>query len=150
MPARNIFKNCFYYWVLSGIFLSYFIYSPTAPTAGPVSPLFTFSGLVLFAIGELGNLNSHILLRGLRSSGGKERGIPHGLGFDLVTCPNYMFETMTWIGVVLVTRSWASVAFAIAGVVQMASWAWQKERRYRREFGDRYKKKKYAILPGLY
>ena len=150
MPFRNIFKNSFHYWVLAGLNIAYWTYRPSGPTAQQINPLFAYPGLLLFAVGELGNLNAHAILRSLRSSGGKERGIPHGLGFDLVTCPNYMFEALAWVGMCLVTRDLATVLFTLVSVGQMAVWAKKKERNYRREFGDKYKKKRYALMPGIY
>lgn len=150
MPFRNVFKNSFHYWALGGLNLAYWIYSPTAPAAKATTPFLTYLGLLLFAIGEAGNLNAHLMLRKLRSSGGKERGIPRGLGFETVTCPNYMFETMAWVGMILITRSLATILFAIASSGQMAIWAKKKERNYRREFGDRYKKKRFCFIPGVY
>ncbi|KAI7560879.1 hypothetical protein KC346_g22449, partial [Hortaea werneckii] len=33
MPARNIFKNSFHYWVLAGLLIAYPSYSPTSATA---------------------------------------------------------------------------------------------------------------------
>lgn len=60
-----------------------------------------------------------------------------------------MFEILAWVGVILVSRDW-SVAFFIAiGALQMYDWAKGKERAYRKEFGDNYKKKRYVLLPGL-
>ena len=104
----------------------------------------------MYLVGELGNLNTHLVLRGLRSSGGRERRIPNGLGFNWVTCPNYMFEIIAWIGVTLVTMNWATAVFAAVSFGQMALWGKKKERNYRREFGDKYKKKRYSVLPGIY
>lgn len=150
MPAMNIFKNSGHYWIFSGINLAYWIYAPTAPTAGPSNPLITYAGLALFAIGEIGNLITHIELKNLRRPGSTERGIPRGLGFDLVTCPNYMFEAMAWIGIWLVSWSLSTGLFVVIAVGQMAVWAQKKERRYRKEFGDKYKRKRFAILPGIY
>jgi len=150
MPFMNIFKNSGYYWVIAGLNLGYWIYRPNAPTANPMNPLLTYPGLLLYSAGELGNLSAHLKLRGLRSSGGKERGIPHGLGFNLVTCPNYMCEVMVWVGMCLITRDLATVLFTTIGVAQMAAWARKKERNYRKEFGDKYKKKKYVLIPGVY
>ncbi len=150
MPAANIFRNSAHYWVLSGINLAYWTYSPTAPTAGPVIPWLTYTGLAIFVLAELGNLSTHLTLRGLRSAGGKERGIPRGLGFGLVTCPNYMFEALAWIGVWMVNRSLSTAVFlAVSGAI-MAQWAKQKEKRYRAEFGDKYKRKRYVMVPGLW
>lgn len=152
MPARNIFKNSFHYWALSGLNLAVWCYAPSSPTARePPSPLLIYSGIFLYVIGEFGNLSSHLTLRNLRSSGGKERGIPQGFGFGLVTCPNYMFETISWIGITLVSRmSWSVVLFDIVSVGQMAAWAKKKESKYRKEFGDKYKRKRYTMLPGIY
>ncbi|KAK6382382.1 Very-long-chain enoyl-CoA reductase [Exophiala oligosperma] len=151
MPFRNVFKNSFHYWALSGALIAAFIYSPSsAAAAGPTSALM-YPGLILYVIGELGNLHSHLTLMGLRSSGGNERGIPQGPFFRLVTCPNYLFETISWLGVYLVSGlSWGVLIFILVSVLQMAQWAKKKERRYRKEFGDKYKKKRFTMLPGIW
>jgi very-long-chain enoyl-CoA reductase len=39
--------------------------------------------------------------------------------------------------------------FLVVGTLQMWSWAAKKERRYRKEFGDKYKRKRWVLLPGL-
>ncbi|CBX92962.1 hypothetical protein IAQ61_008700 [Plenodomus lingam] len=150
MPARNIYKNSGYYWLLAGLNLAYWTYSPTSPAAKPSSPLLTYLGLALFAVGEVCNYMTHVTLKNLRRPGSTERGIPQGLGFSLVTCPNYMFEALAWVGVALVNCSLSTVLFIIVAVGQMGVWAWKKEKRYRKEFGDRYKRKRYAILPGIW
>lgn len=103
----------------------------------------------MYVYGEFSNLLTHITLSNLRSTGGTERGIPKGYGFDWVTCPNYLFETIAWVGICLVTKSLSTVLFAVVAFGQMQVWAKQKERRYRQEFGDKYKKHKYAIVPGF-
>lgn len=151
MPLRNIFKNSAHYWVLSGALIAAFIYAPSSATAKAANPLLLYPGLLFYTIGELGNLQSHLTLMRLRSSGGTERGIPQGPLFKLVTCPNYMTETISWIGVYLVSGlSWGVLIFAVVSVAQMAQWAKKKERRYRKEFGDKYKKKRYTMLPGIW
>jgi very-long-chain enoyl-CoA reductase len=150
MPARNIFKNSAHYWILSGVNLAFWIYSPNAPTAKPSNPQITYLGIALFVIGELGNLSTHYTLRNLRRPGSKDRGIPRGIGFNLVTCPNYMFEVMAWVGIWLVNWSLSTFVFVVIAAGQMAVWARKKENRYRKEFGDKYKRKRFVILPGLY
>ena len=151
MPARNIFKNSFHYWALAGLNIAAWIYAPSSPTAKEANMVLLYGGLLAYTIGELGNLQAHLTLRGLRSSGGRERGIPQGLTFSLVTCPNYMFEVVTWIGVYLVSGLSLSVLlFAIVSTGQMMPWAKKKERNYRKEFGDKYKKKKFTMLPGIW
>ena len=149
MPARNIIKNSAHYWFLAGINIAYWVFRPDAAAANPNSnPVLVYTGLALFTLGELANLNAHLVLRGLRRAGTTERGIPTGFGFSLVTCPNYFFEIMAWIGVFLVSQLNLSVIiFTIVGGVQMWAWAWKKEKRYRKDFGDRYKKKRTVLIP---
>lgn len=151
MPLRNIFKNSFHYWILSGVMIAAFIYSPSSAAAHEPNPLLLYPGLILYVVGELGNLQTHLTLKALRSSGGTERGIPRGALFNLVTCPNYLTETISWVGVYLVSGlSWGVLIFLVVSVAQMAQWAKKKERRYRKEFGDKYKKKRFAMLPGIW
>lgn len=151
MPARNIFKNSAHYWALAGFNIAYWVFRPDAAAASDnPNPALTYAGLAMFVFGELANLNAHLILRDLRRPGTTERGIPSGFGFSLVTCPNYLFEIMAWIGVFLVSQlSWSVLVFIAVGGLQMWSWALKKERRYRKEFGDKYKNKRFAMLPGL-
>lgn len=162
MPVRNVFKNSFHYWILSGALLAWFVYSPSAALPShPSSPspslkaLFSslpftaYLGLGLFALGSAFNARVHLIQRALRRPGTVDRGIPAGPGFAWVTCPNYMFETVTWVGVLLVSRSWATALFIVVAVAQMKAWADKKEARYRREFGDKYRAKRYTVLPGI-
>ncbi|KAN0070577.1 3-oxo-5-alpha-steroid 4-dehydrogenase domain containing protein [Elaphomyces granulatus] len=152
MPARNIIKNSAHYWILAGLNIAYWVFrpDPSAVMQEP-NPFFLYAGLALFVGGELGNLNTHLVLRDLRRPGSTERGIPRGIGFGLVTCPNYMFEVISWLGIYLVTGlNWSVLLFTVVGVVQMMSWAKKKENRYRKEFGERYKPKRYFMLPGIF
>lgn len=152
MPARNIFKNSAHYWALAGFNIAYWVFRPDAAAAtNQPNPFLLYSGLAFFVFAELANLNSHLVLRDLRRPGTTERGIPSGFGFGLVTCPNYMFEVLAWLGVWLVSGlSWSVLIFTIVGGGQMMSWAAKKERRYRKEFGDKYKRKRFVMLPGIF
>ena len=150
MPVINVFKNSGHYWLLSGFLIAYVTYSPTSPTQKHfVGEPLAWVGILLFIFGEVANLYTHLVLRDLRREGTAERGIPDGFGFDWVTCPNYLFETIAWLGILVVNRSWSTAVFIIVAVAQMAQWARKKERRYRKEFPDAYKKKKYSMLPGI-
>jgi len=149
MPISNIFKNCAHYWIFSGFNLAYWIYSPSSYTAleSPAIDYTNIVGLILFVFGEASNLHTHMTLSNLRTPGGTERGIPTGYGFNLVTCPNYMFESVAWIGVLLVTKSTSTALFLVLACGQMQQWAVKKERALRAEFGDKYKKKRYVMIP---
>ena len=150
MPFFNVFKNSAHYWLLSGLNIAFWTYSPSSPTQNrsATSPVVLF-GLLLFAYGEVGNLYAHLVLRNLRAEGTRERGIPRGFGFNWVTCPNYLFEILAWTGIWLVNWSWSTLVFNIVAGAQMAVWAQKKERNYRKQFGDKYKKKRFAMLPGI-
>ncbi|KAL0941254.1 steroid alpha reductase family protein [Colletotrichum truncatum] len=150
MPLRNIFKNSFFYWVVSGLLCAWHVYSPTSPTALARNDAVDVLGTIVFLFGEASNALVHLNLASLRTRGGTERQIPRGYGFSLVTCPNYMFEIISWIGVVIASRSWAVLFFIVCGAFQMSQWAKGKERAYRKEFPETYKKKKFVLLPGIY
>lgn len=149
MPAWNIFRNSFFYWALWGVLSAYALYSPTSLAATADEPMIDMVGLAIFAVGELCNAAVHGHLSSLRSVGGTERKIPTGLGFSIVTCPNYMFEVIAWIGAIVAARSWALAISLVVGVYYMWMWAVGKEKAYRKEFGDKYKKKRYVMLPGF-
>lgn len=149
MPVFNIFKNSAHYWILSGAWLAYWIYAPSSYTAleTPLTKNLDIIGTILYLFGEVSNFHTHVTLSKLRSKGGTERGIPKGYGFGLVTCPNYLFELIAWIGVLFVTRSAATLLFFVVAYVQMLLWAKKKERAYRNEFPKEYRRKKYQIFP---
>lgn len=155
MPAFNIVKNSGHYWLLSGLNLAYFAYgnSHTEISSNPVPVIVA---IALFVFGELANLNSHLALKALRPANDPTaRGIPKGFGFSWVTCPNYLFEIISWAGIWIINSLTGRSGFlssalfvAVAGG-QMALWAQKKEKRYRREFGHRYKPKEFAMIPGI-
>ncbi|CAL3973416.1 unnamed protein product [Diplocarpon coronariae] len=149
MPLFNIFKNSAHYWLLSGVNIAYWVYSPNsyAAKSSPTIDYINYAGLALYVYGEVSNFVCHQTLSGLRTRGGTERGIPTGYGFGLVTCPNYLFELIAWTGIALVTKSTATVIFNVAAWAQMHQWAIKKEKALRAEFPDRYKKKKYVLFP---
>ena len=149
MPAFNIFRNSAFYWLLAGLVSAYDIYAPQSLAAREELGLVDYFGIAMFVFGEVGNFIVHKHLASLRSRGGTEKGIPSCIGSSLVTCPNYMFEVIAWVGVILVSRSWAVVVFIAGGILYMRDWSKGKEAALRQHFPDKYKKKKYTMLPGL-
>ncbi|KAI0455974.1 3-oxo-5-alpha-steroid 4-dehydrogenase-domain-containing protein [Xylaria acuta] len=150
MPAAFIVRNSFFYWVFAGLLGALEIYAPfsLAARAEPfLSEPSDVFGLALYVVGELCNANVHWYLSTLRKPGETARKIPTGLGFNLVTCPNYMFEIIAWAGIILITRSPSLVVFITIGSYFMYIWAWGKEKAYRKQFGDKYKKKRFVMLP---
>eukprot|EP00118_Oscarella_pearsei_P028552 m.2465 g.2465 ORF g.2465 m.2465 type:complete len:313 (+) comp8668_c0_seq1:45-983(+) len=152
MPRGNLFKNCSYYWSF-GCYISYYVNHPlyTPPTFGSIQMMSFF---FLFVIAELGNFSSHWLLKCLRPPGTTERRIPNPDAnpltklFNYVSCPNYTYETIAWIGFTGMTQTAAAALFTFAGFAQMASWALGKHRNYKKEFPD-YPRHRKAIVPFL-
>lgn len=89
---------------------------------------------------------THIQLRNLRPSGTKKRGIPRGGLFNLVSCPNYTCEILSWVAFSILTGSIGSWLFTIVGAVQMFFWAKNKHSRYRKEFRD-YPAERKILVP---
>lgn len=96
----------------------------------------------------MGNLQAHYTLRNLRKPGTRERNIPRGGLFELVSCANYTFEIFAWIGWSTMAMSLAAYFFTVQGAVQMYFWAVAKHRRYRKEFPN-YPKGRKALVPFL-
>lgn len=73
-------------------------------------------------IWRTGELNAPFVLRGLRRPDSFKRSIPCGLGFEMVICPHYLSEIVSWVGIYRVAglESWNISAFIVVGSVQMA------------------------------
>ena len=97
MPLSQLWVNCAYYYCFA-LAIGYFLCSPTY--LPPTQPWLVQLGLVVFVVSELGNLVCHVMLSRLRpAEGGQEgkaRPIPTGFLFELVSCPNYFCEVLSW------------------------------------------------------
>lgn len=150
MPLRNLFKNCTYYWGFAA-YVAYYVNHPlyTSPYFGVLQ---VYIGLAAFIFCELGNLSIHLALKNLRPAGSKERKIPmptynpFTLLFNFVSCPNYTYETGAWYAFSFMTQCLPAGLFAFVGFCQMAIWALQKHRNYKKEF-PAYPRNRQSILP---
>jgi very-long-chain enoyl-CoA reductase len=149
MPAANVMWNSAHYWIPAGLLAALEIYSPWSLAARPVIPAMNWVGVALYLFGQIANFRVHLYLKSLRKPGETEKRLPVGHGFGLVTCPNYMFEVIAWLGAILVCRSVFIVIYMCIGTYYMYTWGVGKEKTYRALFGDRYKKKRYIMLPGF-
>lgn len=148
MPLSNLFKNCAYYWCF-GLVIGYPLCSPSF-VAPPQSHVFV--GAAVFVAAEIGNLICHIMLRNMRpAEGSQDRLIPKGFLFNLVACPNYTFEVLSWIGFSVMTGLLFSYLFTAVGFLQMADWAVKKHKGYKKSYGKEYiSLNRKAIVPFIY
>jgi very-long-chain enoyl-CoA reductase len=152
MPFFNVFKNSFHYHILSGVLLAYFTYGPSlslTSQASDRSGLSFYVPILLFIFSQLSNLSTHITLRNLRPPGSTVRKIPFGYGFDWVSCPNYLFESLVWVAFALLTRTYASLLFLAVSVGQMYLWSVKKHKAYKKEFSN-YPKNRKIFIPYIH
>ncbi|KCV71628.1 hypothetical protein H696_01047 [Fonticula alba] len=148
MPLRNIFKNSAYYWLLGGALFALDFYRPSKAVVETSSGMLW--GLTAFwAFCQLSNLYAHVTLRNLRPPGTRDRRIPYGFGFNLVSCPNYLFEILGWVAVSLMTRTWSCMLFTVVGAAQMSEWANTKHKRYRADFPN-YPRERRRLFPFIW
>ncbi|TFK73259.1 hypothetical protein BDN72DRAFT_213988 [Pluteus cervinus] len=154
MPASYVFRNSAHYWILSGLFLALDIYRPVYSATSPSirgtireNETFLWAMTGLWAFAEVSNFHTHLTLRSLRPAGSRVRNIPYGYGFNLVSCPNYFFETLGWFFVSVMTGSISVWLFVAVSLGIMTNWALQKHKNYRNEFGKEYPRNRKAIIP---
>lgn len=151
MPIGNLVKNCTYYWGFSAL-ISYFTNHPlyTEPSTNTQ----VYIGFSVYMLGELGNLSTHLAFKNMRPAGTKVRVIPMPNGnpfcflFNLVSCPNYTYEVVSWIGFTVLSQTFFAGLFALVGGGQMLQWAIGKHRNYKKEFKD-YPINRKAMIPFL-
>ncbi|KAI7868609.1 3-oxo-5-alpha-steroid 4-dehydrogenase-domain-containing protein [Spinellus fusiger] len=149
MPFTNVFKNSAHYWLLSGVNFAYWVYGPwydLTKVASKRSDMWLYGCIAIWAWAEVSNFITHVTLRQLRPPGTRVRAIPFGYGFDLVSCPNYFFETVGWTSLCFLTISWSVFLFNIVATGQMYVWAIKKHKNYRKEFSD-YPRNRKSMFP---
>lgn len=150
MPIMNIFRNSSYYWGFAAL-VAYFVNHPlyTPPAFGSLQ---IYGGLALFIIAELGNLSIHLAFKYMRPAGSKVRKIPFPNSnpftvlFNLVSCPNYTYEALAWIGFSVMTQCLPAAMFTLCGFYQMTVWAIGKHKNYKKEFSN-YPRGRKSIIP---
>ncbi len=128
---------------LNGRFL--FSLGPDLQTAWLYDPRFIV-GALLFWVGYALNQHSDKVLIGLRAGGETGYKIPHGGGYRLVSCPNYLGEMVEWGGWALACWNLGALAFFVWTVANLAPRAVKTHRWYLQEFPD-YPQGRKAFLP---
>ncbi|EJD42603.1 hypothetical protein AURDEDRAFT_105341 [Auricularia subglabra TFB-10046 SS5] len=154
MPRNFIFRNSAHYWLLAGVGIAVAMYSPyySAPRVRNTirdDPRFLWACVAFWTWAEISNLHTHLHLRAIRPEGSTKRAIPRGYGFDLVSYPNYLFDLLAWVALFVMSGNWLAGVFLAVASATCITWALQKHKAYKTEFGDKYPRGRKAIIPFL-
>lgn len=106
-------------------------------------------GIVIFYTGYVINKWSDNSLRNLRGPGESGYKIPRGGLFELVSCPNYLGEMITWLGWAIATWSLAGVFFLAWTIANLGPRAWAHHNWYKKTFPE-YPEKRKALIPHIF
>jgi len=148
MPFFNIFKNSSHYYLLCGFNIMYFFMHPLYTQPEWADRQATYVCVGFFCFFEFMNLMCHITQMNLRTPGTKERKIPHGWGFDQISCANYFWESLSWLTFAIYSQCFGAYLFWLVSTAQMLDWALKKHRNYKKEFPN-YPKGRKAMFPLL-
>jgi protein-S-isoprenylcysteine O-methyltransferase Ste14 len=114
-------------------FYSLTTFIPAYINRQPVSgvDLLVYAGVGVFLAGETLNFVHHKILANLRT--GTEYVIPRGGLFEVVACPHYLFEIVSWFGMCLIVGHVSmvvlfSLMLAYLIVRSLLTLAWYRER----------------------
>jgi len=136
-------------------FLTLLISLTAVPVKDIASQNLLAAGLVLFAVGELGNLYHHYLLSTLRSSKesneSKKYVPPTGGLFSFVAAPHYFFELVAWLGMACVAQQTNAFLTAACMASYLAGRAVKTNEIYQNKFStEEWPESRKAIVPGIF
>ena len=100
------------------------------------------------AVAELANMICHIQLAEAKPPAkGKPRKPPSGLLFNLIACPHFLSEIMSWAFFVTLFPCYATCTFNPVGAVNMAGRAKERQAAYVAAFPTYTKA---ALIPGIF
>merc|ERR1712070_821433 len=126
------------------------------------------AGILLFVVGQIGNLYHHWLLATMRrpaaaastsadrAAGGsapaqeKAYVIPRGGLFELVTMPHYFFEILAWIGIALSTQQLNAFLAAAGMASYLSGRAVATSRWYQSKFGNDWPVQRRHLVPFIF
>lgn len=143
MPAFNVFKNSFHYWIINGIISSGYLGYGFILSDSQYAKFLNFLRLNnlqtlvgMFILSEIWNAYIHIRLRLFgeqqRKKGNATERVPISTGiFKIFVAPNYTFEVWSWIWFALVFKlNFFAVFFVTVSATQMYLWARKKNKKY--------------------
>jgi len=127
-----VYYYSFAFWVFFDIYRG----NSTAFDAAPLSLMF----FALFWVGEFGNNYFHLKLASLRRSAtDKSVTLPSGGMFDVVLCPHYTCELISWVSFAgLANCSNSGIVFVLASFAAMLQRAVARRSQYRSLFDGKH------------
>ncbi|KAL0041537.1 hypothetical protein WJX79_006754 [Trebouxia sp. C0005] len=115
-----------------------------------VTPAQTVFGAIMWGVGFAVDVQSDLILQDLRRRHPQQGyQIPSGGLYKLVSCPNYLGETIEWTGYAITTNSLAGFAFAFYTFANLAPRAQHHHKWYKERFTD-YPANRKAYIPYLW
>lgn len=120
---------------------------------GPVYPMSYMSepqfvlGVALWMLGFGINIHSDYTLSHLRKPGETGYKIPFGGAFNYVSGANFFGEIVEWTGFAIASGAPVAWAFAIFTACNIGPRAIEHHRWYLRTFGEKYPKRRKALIP---
>ncbi|XP_053992638.1 uncharacterized protein LOC128883850 isoform X2 [Hylaeus volcanicus] len=146
MPVIRLPINCAHYWLICGVGIGYYLCHPLYQPPFNDNLIYIYTMSLLFCIFEGLNFKTHLILRELRPRGTKKRGIPHGWGFQWVSCANYTWEIGAWVSFSFLTMVLTSYFFLFVAFTQMLIWALKKHANYRK-MNSNYPRHRKSMIP---
>ncbi|KAA8534613.1 hypothetical protein F0562_032128 [Nyssa sinensis] len=108
-----------------------------------------YLGLVLFLVGICGNFYHHYLLSKLREKNEKGYKIPKGGLFNLVLCPHYFFEILTFLGISFISQTMFSYSCAVGSAFYLMGRSYVTRKWYISKF-ENFPKEVKALIPYVF
>ncbi|PIN20619.1 Steroid reductase [Handroanthus impetiginosus] len=107
-------------------------------TEGLSEPLtdLKYVGILVFLGGMCGNFYHHLLLSRLRKKGDEGYKIPRGGLFNLVICPQYLFEIVTFVGISFISQTTLPYLFTLGSAFYLLGMSHATRNSYLSKFED--------------
>ncbi|XP_009614231.1 steroid 5-alpha-reductase DET2-like [Nicotiana tomentosiformis] len=108
-----------------------------------------YLGFIVFMVGIIGNFYYHFLLSNMRKKGENGYKIPKGGLFNLVICPHYLFEIVTFLGFSLISQTLFSFSSTIGTLFYLMGRSYATRKWYLSKFED-FPRTVKALIPFVF
>jgi very-long-chain enoyl-CoA reductase len=138
-------SNAFVFYIVFALWIGFSVFRDSYVVEGSSTLL-----VALFFLSIVGNFVHHYKLRLLKldMDHTRKRTFPNGLLFELVACPHYTFECLTWLLFAVISNTFASWCFFFATVALLLRWSKERYLNYKQMKG--YPEHRKALIPFLY